>query len=123
MVFKMDREEQIFSIQQVSLKLKIPKATLRFWEKELNDIIVPLRTQGGQRRYTLDQISAVKEIKKMRENGMRLSEIKKYFGNRSINNEAHSEFRAIDFLADHIAKIVRSEIYNFFNFTTNSVEE
>ena len=123
MVSKMDRQEEIFSIQQVSLKLNIPKATLRFWEKELNDIIVPLRTQGGQRRYTLDHISAIKEVKKMRENGMHLSEIKKYFGNRSMNNEEHSEFRTIDFLADHIAEIVRSEIYNFFNITANRVEE
>ena len=119
----MDRQEEPFSIQQVSLTLNIPKATLRFWEKELKDIIVPLRTQGGQRRYTLDQISAIKEVKKMRENGMGLSEIKKHFGSRSKNNDVYSESRAIDFLADHIAKIVRSEIYNFlYNNNSEKIE-
>ena len=116
MVSDMDRQKEMFSIQQVSLKLNIPKATLRFWEKELNTIIVPLRTQGGQRRYTLDQISTIKEVKKMRENGMHLSEIKRYLTNRPMNYDSHSESIEVDFLADHIAKIVRSEIYNFFYF-------
>jgi DNA-binding transcriptional MerR regulator len=119
----MHRQKQIFTIQQVSLKLNIPKPTLRFWEKEFNDLIVTLRTQGGQRRYTLDHIATIAEIKKLREGGMSVIEIKKYFKNRSGNNENRSESGEIDFLADHIAEIVRSEIYNFFNFTANSVEE
>ena len=116
MLSKMDRQKEIFSIQQVSLKLNIPKATLRFWEKELNSIIVPLRTQGGQRRYTLDHISTIEEVKKLRENGMHLSEIKRYFKNRSRNYDSRAGSKEIDFLADHIPKIVRSEIYNFFYF-------
>jgi DNA-binding transcriptional MerR regulator len=118
---KMDEHEEIFSIQQVSLKLNIPKATLRFWEKELNGIIVPLRTRGGQRRYTLDQISAISEVKKMRKSGMRLSEIRRYLANRSMNSSGQSKISPIDSLADHIAEIVRSEIYNFFNFTDSSM--
>lgn len=115
MVSKMDRQKEIFSIQQVSLKLNIPKATLRFWEKELNDIIVPLRTQGGQRRYTLDHITTIKEVKKLREKGMHLSEIKRYFTNRSKHDDNPLEPIKIDALTDYIAKIVRYEIYNFFN--------
>ncbi|WP_369707420.1 MerR family transcriptional regulator [Desulfosarcina sp. BuS5] len=34
-------------MQQVSTKLNILKPTLRFWEKEFNGILVPLRTNGG----------------------------------------------------------------------------
>ena len=112
----MNRHEQIFTIQQVSLKLNIPKPTLRFWEKEFKDLIVPLRTQGGQRRYTQDHISLIEKIKKLRENGMPILEIKKYFNHRFGEFNNHSESGEIDFLADHIAKIVRNEIYNFFNF-------
>lgn len=119
----MDRQEQKLSIQQVSLKLNIPKATLRFWEKELNDIIVPLRTRGGQRRYTPDHILAIEEVKKLRERGMRLCEIKEYFANPSGKNNVHSETMAIELLADRIAKIVRSEIYKFFNPVTINSEE
>ncbi len=64
------------SIKEVSHKLRIPKHTLRFWEKELNGITVPHRTDGGQRRYTLEHISTIKEIKKFRKKGMSLTEIK-----------------------------------------------
>jgi len=110
MISIMDRQEEIFSIQQVSLTLNIPKATLRFWEKELNDIIVPLRTRGGQRRDTLDHISVIDEVKKLRENGKRLSEIKRELGDRISIKHNFSESNKINFLADHIVKIVRSEI-------------
>ena len=44
-------EHEALSIAEISNKLKIPKHTLRFWEKEFHGMIVPLRTQGGQRRY------------------------------------------------------------------------
>jgi DNA-binding transcriptional MerR regulator len=112
----MNRPEQIFTIKQVSLMLNIPKPTLRFWEKEFKDMIVPLRTHGGQRRYTLDHISLIEKIKKLRETGMPIFDIKKYFSHQSGDFNNHAESGEIDFLADHIAKIVRNEIYNFFNF-------
>lgn len=109
----MKRYEQIFTIQQVSLKLNVPKPTLRFWEKEFNDLIVPLRTKGGQRRYTLDRISTIKEIKKLRESGMSIPQIKKYFKHRSENAAGHLDIGEIDLLVDHIAKVVRNEISCF----------
>ena len=63
------------SIQHLSLKLKIPKPTLRFWEKEFKDILVPLRTKGGQRRYTAENIIIIKQVKRLREKGVSLAEI------------------------------------------------
>ncbi|GAI49134.1 unnamed protein product, partial [marine sediment metagenome] len=71
----MERQEQLFTIQQLSLKLKIPKPTLRFWEKELDGILVPLRTQGGHRRYTAEHIPILKGIKHLRKKGMSLVEV------------------------------------------------
>ena len=35
----MDQTKNLYTIQQVSYKLEIPKSTLRFWEKELNGLI------------------------------------------------------------------------------------
>ena len=114
-VIKMGQQEQFFSIQQVSLKLKIPKPTLRYWEKELNNIICPLRTHGGQRRYNIEHISVLAEINKLRNKGLSISEIKRELGERISIKDGISESNMIDFLADHIAKIVRSEIYNFLH--------
>jgi DNA-binding transcriptional MerR regulator len=71
----MEENNQLFTILQVSERLKVPKPTLRFWEKELNGMVVPLRTHGGQRRYTAQNLLVLEEIKRCRENGLSLSEI------------------------------------------------
>ena len=59
----MNQNEQLHTIQQLSTKLNIPKPTLRFWEKEFEGILVPLRTKGGQRRYAPGHVSLIEEIK------------------------------------------------------------
>ena len=66
----MEKKNQLFSILQVSEKLNIPKHTLRFWEKEFSGLLVPLRTNGGQRRYTMENLLLLEEIKKCRDNGL-----------------------------------------------------
>ena len=114
MVSKMDRQEQIFSIQQVSSRLNIPKATLRFWEKELDGIIVPIRTQGGQRRYTVEHISIIKDIVNLKKRKMRLTEIKRKISNIKKFQNDNSNFDKVDLLADHVAEIVRAVVYSFF---------
>jgi hypothetical protein len=37
-------KNRLLSIQEVSALLKVPKPTLRFWEKEFEGILAPLRT-------------------------------------------------------------------------------
>jgi DNA-binding transcriptional MerR regulator len=111
----MGNKQQGFSIQEVSLKLKIPKHTLRFWEKEFEGILVPLRTKGGQRRYTLGNISVIKKIKELREKEMGLTEIRAHLMKnfrRGIDNLNPSK---IDFLANRVADVVREEVYRFFD--------
>ena len=76
----MDIQEQAITIQQVSQKLDIPKATLRFWEREFEGILVPLRTNGGQRRYAPEHISVIKKIKMLKKDGMSLIQIKRKLG-------------------------------------------
>ena len=70
-----DKSEPLFTIQQISLKLDIPKSTLRFWEKELDGFILPIRTSGGQRRYGLEDLSIIGKVKELRTRGMSLTEI------------------------------------------------
>jgi transposase len=68
--FPMNQEENnLFSIWEVSEKLGVPKHTLRFWEKELNGLLVPQRTRGGQRRYTPANVAILAEIKQNRSPG------------------------------------------------------
>jgi len=111
---RMNRINQLFTIQQVSTKLNIPKPTLRFWEEELDGIIVPNRTPGGQRRYSSEHISIIEDIAYLKKRGMSLAEIRKQLGNHYKQKGDFSDSNHIDLLAERIAEAVRAEIYSFF---------
>lgn len=102
-----------YTIQQLSEKLNVPKPTLRFWEKELEGIIVPLRTNGGQRRYTKNHITVLEKIKDLRNSGKSISEIKDHFNNGHQSDEQIDAETAIDVLSQRIAELVKMEITKF----------
>ncbi len=106
----MNRPEHHLTIQQLSLKLKIPKPTLRFWEKEFEGILVPLRTRGRQRRYTAEHISVIEEINNMRREGMSLTEIKRKLGSNNKVQYDNSISNGMDLLAERVAEVVRAEV-------------
>ena len=115
----MNQKEQLYSIQQLSTKLNIPKPTLRFWEKEFEGILLPLRTNGGQRRYISEHVSIIEEIKMLKRAGLSLIEIKRKLGKGQMS-EAGSQRSGdertdgIDLLAERVAEVVRSEVLRFF---------
>ena len=104
--------DHLLSVAEISKKLKVPKHTLRFWEKEFNGTIVPLRTQGGQRRYTADHVAVIEMIKRLRDRGLSLSEIKRELANG--NEKGQGRTIKIDQLATRVAEVVKTEVYNFF---------
>jgi DNA-binding transcriptional MerR regulator len=108
----MEEKGQFFTIFQVSEKLKIPKHTLRFWEKELNGLVIPLRTHGGQRRYTPQNLVVLEEVKRCRESGLSLPEIIARI-NRCGEGESLPS-QKINLLASRVAEAVKTEVYNFF---------
>ena len=108
----MNQKEQLHSIQQLSTKLNIPKPTLRFWEKEFEGILLPLRTNGGQRRYTSEHVSIIGEIKMLKKAGLSLAKIKRKLENRYNSDNSNRE--GIDLLAERVAEVVRSEVVRFF---------
>ncbi|HDM79164.1 MAG TPA: MerR family transcriptional regulator, partial [Deltaproteobacteria bacterium] len=80
--------------------------TLRFWEKELGNIIVPLRTTGGQRRYTREHVETIRQIKRLRDNGFSLAEIRSRMSDQNTNNN-NRKLDIVDRVANEIAEIVR----------------
>jgi DNA-binding transcriptional MerR regulator len=108
---EMDQQEQLFTIQQLSKKLNIPKPTLRFWEKELEGLFVPLRTSGGQRRYTAEHISTIEEIKRLKGEGMSLLDIRRAFCKNRAGNISNTT--KIDLLLNRITEVVKAEIASF----------
>ena len=106
------------TIQEVSDRAGISKHTLRFWERELNGVIVPLRTKGGQRRYTLEHVLVVEEIKRLKGKGLSLDDIRRDL-NRRFNSEVeHYNHQRADVLANKIAEMVRTAIFSFLEEKT-----
>lgn len=107
----MNKFRNTYSIGEVSKRLNVFCHTLRFWEKELGDILVPLRTKGGQRRYTEDHLFLVEQIKFLRSKGMSLAEIQaRMTGEESDKTGNYEE---IDRVAREIAGIVRMALQSF----------
>jgi DNA-binding transcriptional MerR regulator len=109
----MEFKEQGFSIRDVSTRFEIPKPTLRFWEKEFGEILVPLRTQGGQRRYNIEHMAVIKKIKRQQERGKSLREIRDNLMRDHKKKSSDVNQSNIGFLADRVAKVVRDEVYRF----------
>jgi len=54
--------ELLYSISQVNAITGVPKSTIRFWEKEFSEFLIPERTTGNQRRYDAGTVEMIKEI-------------------------------------------------------------
>ena len=52
-----------YRIQEVSGKLEVKRSTIRYWESEFSDLVRPKRTNGGQRRYSEEDIDNLRQIK------------------------------------------------------------
>ena len=109
-----ERSFQTLTIQEVSDRLGVTKHTLRFWEKELGGIIVPLRTQGGQRRYTAEHLFIIEKIKRLKKKGLSLVDIRNKLNKNYNAEENNSNSPRIDLLANQLAEMVRSAVYTFF---------
>jgi DNA-binding transcriptional MerR regulator len=111
----MEKYEHLLSIQQISRKFDIPKSTIRFWEKELNGLLVPIRTNGGQRRYSSEHMTIIETIKKLKYKGLSLIEIRELLTNKNeIGQRKEVNIDGIELLTKRIAKAIKKELYSYF---------
>lgn len=78
-------EDNFYSIGKVSKILNIPITTLRFFEENFSYLIKPIRTKGGHRRYTLEDVKTFKFIKEATQ-GTSLKKLKAHFNRESEEN-------------------------------------
>jgi DNA-binding transcriptional MerR regulator len=102
----------MLTIREVSRRFKITPHTLRFWEKELSGVLSPVRTPGGQRRYTKDDLSIISKIKQLKKEGLSLAKIKKRLEEEKVDTEDQLSSLNIDNIANEVAEMVRSTIYS-----------
>lgn len=56
------RNPSVYSIKEASELTDIPPHTLRLWERKIPGFLRPVRTQGGQRRYTADCLEKIRKL-------------------------------------------------------------
>jgi DNA-binding transcriptional MerR regulator len=108
-----ERALQTFTIHEVSRLLRVPKHTLRYWERVLGGIIVPLRTEGRQRRYASEHLLIIEEIKRLKGKGLTLDDIRRRLGDAAKEHQDDPVRHEVDQLADRIAEIVKTAISSF----------
>ena len=110
--------EKLLSIREVSARTGVPAHTLRFWEKEMPDILCPARTPGGQRRYNEEMMERVLMIKRLSdEKRYSLAVIREHLGvvhgpvesPACIRNDARTE-RAVERIVDEIADLLKEKL-------------
>ena len=109
----MNQEEKYFTISQLNEMLNISGPTLRFWEGEFEGILTPLRTPGGQRRYTDEHIKVLERIINLKEKGLKLAEIKAELVRGNHAMPAEGPYDNIEILTERITQVVRKEIQLF----------
>ncbi len=87
-----DRAKPLFTIGQVADLTGMPAATLRRLEGER--FVAPHRSDGGQRRYSRDEIDRLHEIRRLTDEGVTLPGVRKVLELR----------RRVDELEERLAK-------------------
>jgi CheY-like chemotaxis protein len=77
----MSSSEPIYSIGAVSRMLDVPSATLRAWEDRYG-VVVPERSEGGQRLYTRSQIEQLTFVQATMQSGSSAADAHRVLGER-----------------------------------------
>jgi MerR family transcriptional regulator, heat shock protein HspR len=70
-----DENRPIFTVGQVSAMLEVQQAFLRRLDQL--DVVRPSRSDGGQRRYTRNEITVVQYVVRLADEGMTLAAIRR----------------------------------------------
>lgn len=62
---RQSKADQAVSISVASRITGVEVHTLRYWEREFAGFLVPIRTDGGQRRYRPEDIQTVFIVKRL----------------------------------------------------------
>ena len=83
------------TIKELENELNIPRATVRFYEKE--NFITPERGSNGYRDYSDDDIAKLKKIITLRKLGITVNDIKAVFdGEKDLENVVSANIKEIE---------------------------
>ena len=80
-----DLSKKYYKIKEVSEIIGVPQTTLRFWEKEFDEI-QPRRSEHNQRYFTPEDIETIRIIKFLiKDKGMKIGSVKEYLKHNKKN--------------------------------------
>ena len=112
--------DPLFTILQASQKCDLPRSTLRFWERRFSPFLNPIRSPGGQRRYSKEHLSIIARIKILKEQGRGLDEVRHALTQDQVAAVKPAMVVGLEHLADRLARLVKQEVYRFFAEEPNS---
>ncbi|MBQ4067900.1 MAG: MerR family transcriptional regulator [Lachnospiraceae bacterium] len=112
------------TIKQLEQQLEIPRATIRFYEKE--NLISPIRKDNSYREYSEEDVAILKKIIILRKIGLSISDIKKVLeGDCSLQSlleknisELENQIKELEG-AINVSKIMQERNEDIFNLDEN----
>ncbi len=111
--------DQLFTIHQASEQCGVPRSTLRFWERRFSPFLDPIRSPGGQRRYSKRHLDVIGRINALKQQGLGLGEVYDVLrrGDPAAADRSASHVK-LEELAARVAGVVKNEVYRFFSEET-----
>ena len=81
----------LYGIAVTAELLGVPEATLRLFESK--GLLTPSRTKGGTRRYSDDDLTRLRRITRLRDEGVNLEGIRRVLDLQDENQELRDELR------------------------------
>lgn len=81
----------LYGIAVTAELLGVPEATLRLFETK--GLLTPSRTKGGTRRYSDDDLTRLRRITRLRDEGVNLEGIRRVLDLQDENQELRDELR------------------------------
>lgn len=76
-----DSEKLYYTISEVATLIGVPATTIRFWEREFPQI-QPVKNRHGDRRYKAENIEKLRQIQKLKKEGLTTQGVKDYLNSR-----------------------------------------
>jgi DNA-binding transcriptional MerR regulator len=84
-----DSSRPVYGIAVAAEILDVPEATLRLFESK--GLLTPSRTEGGTRRYSDDDLTRLRRITELREQGVNLEGVRRVLDLQDENEELRDD--------------------------------
>lgn len=107
------RSMPLFPISIVMQLTELSARQIRYYEE--HELVLPARSEGNRRMFSLNDIDTLLEIKEMLEQGVNLAGIKKVFSvkeeaNRQVSAGGQQEKVKRDLTDEELRKLLRAEL-------------